>query len=1451
MNPVLFPANATTFSTQGLGALSDAISCIVMEERNGEFELEMQYPQTGVHFADISDRCIITAIPSPWRTAQPFRIYRITKPMNGVCTIYARHITYDLGGIPVNVFSAQNVASALAGLKSNSAAENPFEFWTDKTTTANFAVKIPAKLRSRLGGNTGSILDVYGGEYEWDGRTVKLHNNRGTDRGVTIRYGKNLTDIEQDRNIANVRTGIYPYWTNSDGGLVVCDPPVVNAPGSYDFVNIDTVDFSQDFEEQPTPAQLKERAEQYISANNIGVPSVSISVSFVDLSQTDQYKGMALLEQCDLCDTVTVQFEALGVNATAKIVRIETDVLLGRYKTIEVGSLRTNITDTIVSNNQATNEKIDQTASWLEKQVQEATDQITNGGGYIYRIYDANKNLVEIGSTDNLDLNKAVNVWRWNNGGFGYSGTGYNGPYRTAITQDGHIVADFIDAGTLTANIVRAGILQDMKGLNFWDMETGEFRLAAAATVNGQQIATKPETISGVDVEYASGTSQTTQPTSGWSTTAPAWQDGRYIWQRTVTTLADGTKSISEPTCIQGAKGPQGPAGKDGANGINGKDGTNGKDGASAYVHIKYAPVANPTDTQMTETPSEYIGICTNTTPTDPTTANSYQWSKWQGQDGAQGIPGTPGTNGQTTYVHFAYSTTADGTGNFSTTPFDDARYVGVCTDFKQADPTTPSSYQWSLMQGDGVSQIVEQYYLSTSSTTQTGGSWSTAQPKWQKGRYIWTRSMVTWTDGTTTYTDPVLAQAINGANQSASDAQQSVDDLDNSLNSEGVFNRLTDNGKIQGIYMSGGQLYINGSYIKSGTLNANLIRAGILQDVEGEAFYLDLANGVLRMNATELSISGAPAASQSYAQQQAQAAQQAAISAAAKSLNDYADTVTASLDDLQQQVDGQITTYFYDYKPTKNNAPANEWTTVEEMRRHAGDLFYNTSNGDAYRWAQLYGTWQWLEIVDTDVAAALAAAAAAQDTADSKRRVFTAQPVPPYDVGDLWAEENNGPLQVCITAKASGGAFAAADWTDAANYTAQAAEAGRNLVVNSGNIRKITATNLSYDGEVMVLSIQPDATTRWITVKKDISEYGIKNLRGKSVTVAYDYQITETISYDSSGSGAIGALCRLEITYSDGTKQFIGAPSDDVKSLGTAVMQGFVRVAATETVQDKEISTARFVMFAQFLSGTIKYRHPKVELGVFSTPWSPAPEDTEIAAEAPALDQLGTFNKLTNNGQLQGIYMSGGQLYINGSYIRAGTIDASQVNVTNLNADNIKSGTITGRAIRGGTITGTSISGGTIEGARIISRSNGTSVQVYDSKFLVFGTQGTSRLRIQANGDESGEIDFWTTDGFWAGKIRGYRDGDFGRIQIDPGNNGFLGVDRIQTSEIACNGSGMYANNYWYITPSGSNERLAWMQSGNRVLACDMMNVDGSTRRLGWVYDDHISRYVLAGVGV
>lgn len=489
MTPILFPATASSWTTQGLGALSDAVSCIVTEERNGIFELEMQYPVSGVHFSEMQNRCIILAIPSPYRAAQPFRIYRITKPLNGICTVYAQHISYDLAGVPLNPFTASSASAAMAGLQSNVEGASPFTFWTDKATTANFAVSVPSTTRSVLGGQTGSILDVYGGEYEWDKYTVKLCNKRGHDNGVRIAYGKNLTDLEQDENISNVATGIYPYWADADGNLVVCDPKVVPAPGTYDFSRVVPVDFSQDFEAAPTPAELRARAESYVQANNIGVPTVSIAVSFVQLEQTEEYKDLALLEKCDLCDTVTVQFERLGVDAKAEIVKIATDVLLERYESVEIGSIRTNIADTIAGQQQEIQQR--PTTSAMQQAVNNATNWITGtNGGYVVFQRNAEGQPYEILIMDQPTIDTATKVWRWNNGGLGYSSNGYNGPYTTAITQDGAIVADFITAGTLDASLVRvvnlvatnivAGTLKSKDGSSYWNLDTGDLNLTGA-----------------------------------------------------------------------------------------------------------------------------------------------------------------------------------------------------------------------------------------------------------------------------------------------------------------------------------------------------------------------------------------------------------------------------------------------------------------------------------------------------------------------------------------------------------------------------------------------------------------------------------------------------------------------------------------------------------------------------------------------------------------------------------------------------------------------------------------------------------------------------------------------------------------------------------------------------------------------------------------------------------
>lgn len=455
MKPILFPKTATTFETQGLGVLADATSCKVTEERNGTYELEMEYPITGQHYADIGDDCILYAIPSPYRGPQPFRIYRTSKPIDGIVTINARHIRYDLAFVPLNPFTAANAPAAMAGLQSNAAIPSNFTFWTNKTTVADFAVSVPSATSNILGGQTGSILDVYGGEYEFDAFSVKLYDQRGQDNGVSIRYGKNMTDLEQERNIYNVTTGIYPYWASADGTtLVTCDPKIVYASGTYERQKIIPVDFSQDFQDAPTPEQLLERAQAYVQNNNIGVPSVSLTVSFVQLEQTEQYKNLVLLEKCDLCDTVTVEYEKLGVSAKAKIVKIVTDVLLERYESVEIGEVRTNIADTIANQQQQIQQR--PTSGAVQKIANSIAAAIMGAKGGSVRLLDTNGDGEPdtLYIADNPDPAQAVKVWRFNYEGWGASQNGYDGPFEMGAALGVGLYADFITAGTLNAALV-------------------------------------------------------------------------------------------------------------------------------------------------------------------------------------------------------------------------------------------------------------------------------------------------------------------------------------------------------------------------------------------------------------------------------------------------------------------------------------------------------------------------------------------------------------------------------------------------------------------------------------------------------------------------------------------------------------------------------------------------------------------------------------------------------------------------------------------------------------------------------------------------------------------------------------------------------------------------------------------------------------------------------------
>lgn len=448
---VLFPSNATSFSSNGIGTLSDAIRAFVTEERNGLFELEMEYPINGKHYSQLSSRKIIFAKPNPHSDPQPFVIYGITKPISGVVKINAEHISYALSGYPVSPFHSTDVRDAFDKLKSFSVVPCRFNLITQKTETRGMTISKPTSMRSILGTR---ILEEYGGEYEFDTFNVYLHDTRGANRGVSIRYGKNLIDLKQEENCRAVYTGVYPFYYTQDNQLIELPEKVVNAPGTYDFTRIYSLDLSSEWDEPPTEQQLRDKAIWYMDDTKIGIPRISINVSFISLYQSDEYNQFTQLETVRLCDTVNIEFQELGVSATSKCIKTVYNVLTDKYESIELGEANSNLASTISAQGRRIEET--PTKTIMDEAIDMATKLITGGlGGHVLMHSSTGGSYPdEILIMDTDDVNTAVNVWRWNMGGFGHSSTGINGPYGTAITIKGEIVADFIKTGQLDASVI-------------------------------------------------------------------------------------------------------------------------------------------------------------------------------------------------------------------------------------------------------------------------------------------------------------------------------------------------------------------------------------------------------------------------------------------------------------------------------------------------------------------------------------------------------------------------------------------------------------------------------------------------------------------------------------------------------------------------------------------------------------------------------------------------------------------------------------------------------------------------------------------------------------------------------------------------------------------------------------------------------------------------------------
>ena len=358
MTPVLYKGDVTIYSDNGYGRLADAKSCIVKEQLNGEFTLTMTYPKTGLHAEYMLPRNLIKVKARDEEDSdtvyQVFRISKITDSLtSNDMTVEANHISYDLSGYPMPEFTATGVSNILYALKNNSlVGSHNFTFETNlANTTSTFTTNVPRSIRNCLGGEDGSLLQMFRCELEFSNFRVKVLNRRGADNGVRIAYGKNLESLVSVRATDNAYNGIVGYWYKEEDGLVKVqqlfyefDPR--NKGVEFFGEKFKILDCTDQFENKPTAAQLNSYVSSWATKNNIGKSYLdSMTVKFVPLWHTEEYKNLAILERAVIGDTVHVVYG--GDEYELRVIETSYDVLKERYTSIELGDRKITIAKTI------------------------------------------------------------------------------------------------------------------------------------------------------------------------------------------------------------------------------------------------------------------------------------------------------------------------------------------------------------------------------------------------------------------------------------------------------------------------------------------------------------------------------------------------------------------------------------------------------------------------------------------------------------------------------------------------------------------------------------------------------------------------------------------------------------------------------------------------------------------------------------------------------------------------------------------------------------------------------------------------------------------------------------------------------------------------------------------------------------------------------------------------
>ena len=1244
----IYDVNNTSYDKNGDIVLTP-ISATIHPILNGAWEAELTHPiDKEGRWKHIVEEAVVKmpGFYEHWKD-QLFRIKSVEKQDSGV-TATMEPIFYDAMGdcFLTDVRAVQeNGQQALTTMLSPNAKYSA----SSNITKVNTAYYNYVNFLEALNGSIDqSFIKRWGGEILYNNFQVVVNTQVGGDYGVELRYGKNIPKdgMQFTADVRDIVTRLYPKAYNgrklSGNGYV--DSPLIN---NYPIVMTATLTFeniklrqdmedSENVEENVIICENQEELDKVLTEQcqaqfeaGIDKPKITISVDMVLLQNTEQYKDIKQLEAVSLGDIVHCRNTHLGITNDARVIELEYDCIRRKVTSVVLGDYEYDYFDDVSSTTQIVQgiinpdgsvmaervqgilngiytqlrlqstaaqkvdgvafkvEDLDTTSPlygcmiWGTQGIQISTKRTADGRDWDWTTAITAQGIVANAIVTGLLSDKTGNnYWDLDTGEFRLSSTGFEVDGETLeqyindsltqqqifnkLTNNGQLQGIYMQDGLLYINgtYIKAGIITDNVGKNYWNLNTGEFRLSANSTVGGQPIATQNNTIKSVDVEYASGTSNTTPPTSGWATTAPDWQEGRYIWQRTVTTMQDGTQNISDPTCIQGAAGENGEA-------------------------------------------------------------------------GATGI---------------------------------------------------------------GVSQIIEQYYLSTSSTTQTGGSWSTAQPAWEKGKYIWTRSQITWTDDSVTHTDPVLAKAINGANEA-------VDDLDTSLDQQEVFNRLTNNGKTQGIYLQDGLLYINGTYIKTGILTDNVGKN-----------YWNLNTGEFRLSATS-TVGGEEIATKNDTITNVDVEYSLGDSSTTAPTTGWSTdspeweqgkyiwqrTVTTMQDGTKNTseptciqgaagqsgesvtIESNATTYAVSDSGTET---PEQWQSTIPATQPGQYLWSKTetkySDGST---STSYGvTYQGINGTDgTDGNGIVSSSVQYQigDSSDTPPTGRWTDSIPDMQPGDyLWTRTQF--------------TYSDGDVTTTYSVSYLGENGSQGIQGPPGENGQTLYTWIKYaDSPTSGMSDLPDGKAylgiaynkespiestnyedyQWSDIK---GEDGLPGAPGENGETLYTWIKYATDASGSNMSDSPAGCSYIGIAYNKNTPEESSNPTDYAWSL----IQGEAGIGVKNVVDEYYLSNSESEPSGGFWTTT----QPEWKLGFYIwtrsavTYTSGETEYTDpILAQAinsanqavsdldNSLNQEGVFNRLTNNGQTQGIYLQDGILYINASYIASGTVKGNLIDARNL----------------------------------------------------------------------------------------------------------------------------------------------------------------------------------------